>query len=85
MAGVFETATRAAIEEIIQAHAQASKFGFVLTKESFGKLTDDIYDLLVTSRNLKAAGDRFLGAATVPATKAPPASRATLPVRPRRG
>jgi hypothetical protein len=79
MAGVFETATRAAIEEIIQAHAQASKFGFVLTKESFGRLTDDIYDLLVTSRNLKAAGDRFLGAS--PAAKATPASRATLPVR----
>lgn len=32
MAGAFEGATRAAIEELILKHAKSSKFGFILTK-----------------------------------------------------
>lgn len=68
MAGAFETATRAAIEELIMARSQASKFGFILTEESFKDLTTDIYNLLVTSRTLKAAGDRFLRAGAERAT-----------------
>lgn len=74
MAGVFETATRAAIEEIIQSHAKESKFGWVLTPDGFRTLTDDLYELLATSRSLKAAGDRILGGTAN-------ASRATLPPR----
>ncbi len=60
MAGPFEGATRAAIEELIQAHAQTSKFGYILSHDGFQDLANDLYDLLVTSRTLKAAGDRFL-------------------------
>ncbi|MBF0442357.1 MAG: hypothetical protein HQK54_10665 [Oligoflexales bacterium] len=60
MAGVFEKATRSAIEEIILSHCNESKFGYLLTKESFEELRDEIYDFFVTSRNLKAAGDRLL-------------------------
>jgi len=60
MAGAFEGATRAAIAELIQTQAQASKFGYVLTHEGFQGLVDELYTLLVTSRSLKAAGDRLL-------------------------
>lgn len=60
MAGAFEIATKAAIEEIIESHAQKSKFGYILTNESFRSLADDFYQLLMNSRNLKAAGDRML-------------------------
>lgn len=60
MAGPFETATKAAIEEIIRAHAQSSKFGYVLSSDGFDRLTADLFALLQTSRNLKSAGDRFL-------------------------
>ena len=60
MAGVFEGATRVAIAEIIQKHAQESKFGYILSQESYQAVIDDVYDLLKTSRNLKSAGDRFL-------------------------
>ena len=60
MAAPFEIATRAAIEEIIQTHAQESRFGYVLTHESFAQLTTDLFELMATARTLKAAGDRFL-------------------------
>jgi hypothetical protein len=69
MAGAFEIATRAAIAEIIQAHAQPSKFGYVLSQEGFETLTRELYDLLVTSRNLKAAGDRFIQGGPAPAAR----------------
>ncbi len=60
MTGAFEAATRAAIQDLIQTHSQASKFGYILTHEGFQDLTNDLYALLATSRTLKAAGDRFL-------------------------
>jgi hypothetical protein len=60
MAGPFESVTRVAIEELIQAHAQPSKFGFILTPDAYRELTNDLFDLLVTSRSLKTAGDRFM-------------------------
>ncbi len=56
----FETATRAAIEEMIQNHTQSGKFGYILTEAGVTDLTNDIYSLLLTSRNLKSAGDRFM-------------------------
>ena len=46
--------------EIITKHAKESKFGFILTPESFRDLADDLYNLLATSRSLKAAGDKLL-------------------------
>lgn len=61
MAGLFESVTRVAIEEILRSHTQASKFGFLVTPEAFQELTDDLYNLLVTSRELKSAGDRMTG------------------------
>ena len=60
MAGAFETATRAAIEEMIQLRAQESKFGFILTPDGCQALVDDLFALLQTSRTLKAVGDRVL-------------------------
>jgi putative AlgH/UPF0301 family transcriptional regulator len=65
MPGPFEGATRAAIEELIQNHAQESKFGLILTRDSFQDLVGDLYALLVTSRSLKAAGDRLLSGGPV--------------------
>lgn len=60
MSSAFEGATRAAIEEIIQSHAQASKFGYVVTGDAMQDIVSDIYALFLTSRSLKAAGDRLL-------------------------
>lgn len=72
MAGAFEVATRAAIEELIQMHAQPSKFGYILTHEGARSLTDSIYDLLLTSRSLKSAGDKFMaGGAPQPKRQGP--------------
>ena len=71
MAGPFEGVARAAIQELIETHAQASKFGYVLTHEGFQDLTNDLYNLLVTSRSLKAAGDRMLqGGGTTTSSRA---------------
>lgn len=77
MTGAFEGAARAAITEIIQNHAQASKFGLILTPESLQDLTDDLFALLQTSRVLKSAGDRFL------ATGGASAQTRNRPLRPR--
>ncbi len=60
----FEGATKAALEEIVKNHTQSTKFGFVLSTESFSELTEDLYAFVCTSRNLKDAGDRILGGAT---------------------
>jgi hypothetical protein len=73
MAGAFEIATKAAIEEMIEANAQKSKFGYILTDENYRNLADDFYQLLMNSRNLKAVGDRMLpGAPTRSAKSASP-------------
>ncbi len=73
MAGAFEVATRSAIREIILNSVQSSKFGYVMTPEALEEISDQIFDLLLTSRNLKAAGDRMLsqGVATPQATTPP--------------
>ena len=60
MSGAFEGATRAAITEIIQTHAQESKFGYVVTPDALQDIVGDLYALVQTSRSLKAAGDRLL-------------------------
>lgn len=60
MAGAFESVTRVAIQEIIRKHSQESKFGMVLSQEGFESACDDLFELLQTSRSLKAAGDRFM-------------------------
>ena len=57
MAGPFESATRVAIENIIQAHAQPSKFGYILTREGMTDLTDDLFNLLLTSRSVVAQSE----------------------------
>lgn len=78
MRGLFESVTRVAIEEILKNHTQPSKFGLLVTPESFQELTEDLYNLLVTSRELKSAGDRLVGGTGTGAmggvVAAPPAS-----------
>ncbi|MCX6110979.1 MAG: hypothetical protein NTZ90_15395 [Proteobacteria bacterium] len=73
MAGAFEAATKTALEEMIQAHAQASKFGYILSPDGLQDLVAEIYGLIVTSRSLKAAGDRLMsgGPVGVAGTKSP--------------
>lgn len=66
MASTFELATRAAIKEIISKNVSESKFGFVMTHEALSDICDDLYNLLVTSRNLKAAGDRWIAKSSAP-------------------
>jgi hypothetical protein len=56
----FESATRVAIEEIILERLEPSKFGYFASREAVLELTNDIFDLLKTSRSLKAAGDRMM-------------------------
>jgi hypothetical protein len=77
MAGPFEHVARVAIAEIIQNHAKESKFGYLLTKESFKSLCDDLHTLLMTSRNLKSAGDRFIQSGGAP-IKPKPGKRSKL-------
>ncbi|MFW7379569.1 MAG: hypothetical protein ACOH5I_12220 [Oligoflexus sp.] len=60
MASTFEMATRAAIKEIISKNVSESKFGFVMTHDALAEICDDIFNLLITSRNLKSAGDRWM-------------------------
>ncbi len=66
MAGAFEVATRSAIQEIIVDAVQESKFGYVMSHEALQQITDQIFDLFVTSRNLKAAGDRMIAQGIFP-------------------
>lgn len=63
MAGIFESVTRVAIEEILLTHCNESKYGYVISKEEFGRLQDEILSLFLTSRNLKSQGDKLLGRA----------------------
>lgn len=60
MAGAFEIATKSAIREIILNSVHESRFGYVLSPDSLDVLNNQIFDLILTSRNLKAAGDRML-------------------------
>jgi hypothetical protein len=66
MAGAFEIATRSAIQEIILNAVQPSKFGYVLSQEGLQEVSDQLFDLFVTSRNLKSAGDRMIAQGLVP-------------------
>jgi putative AlgH/UPF0301 family transcriptional regulator len=77
MASAFEIATRSAIEELIQNHAQPSKFGFMLTHDGYRELVGELFELLQTSRSLKAVGDRMLagGPVALGGAKAPPRNR----------
>ena len=61
MPGPFEAVTRVAIEELILNRVSEGKFGYVLTREAMHDLREDIFSLIITSRSLKAAGDRLLG------------------------
>ena len=60
MSKIFETATKVAIREIIENHAKPGKFGYFLSEDGVLGLTSEIYELVVTSRSLKSAGDRML-------------------------
>jgi hypothetical protein len=80
MAGAFEIATRSAIREIITNLVQPSKFGFVMSHEALDEIGDQIFDLILTSRNLKSAGDRMIAQGF----GVPGAAQGTAP-RPRRG
>lgn len=60
MSGPFESVTKAAIEQILRDHAKESKFGLVLPPGGVREVVNDLYNLVQTSRNLKAAGDRML-------------------------
>lgn len=75
----FESATRVAIEEIIKNRASQSRFGSLITEESMKDLIDDIFDLLMTSRSLKAGGDRLLQAGLMGGES--PTKKPTLPRR----
>ncbi len=75
---MFENVTKVAIEEMIIGRSQASKFGYILTKENARDLVDDIFNLLLTSRNLKAAGDKMLqGGVAMPPTRGNKIKRVT--------
>ncbi len=72
MAGIFETATKEAIREILLSAMHESRFGYVLSPDNLDTLNDQIYDLFLTSRNLKAAGDKFLGLGAAPSPRPNP-------------
>jgi hypothetical protein len=60
MRGAMESVTRLALQEMIAAHANQSRFGYVLSEDGMRDLIDTLYEFFETSRNLKSAGDRML-------------------------
>ena len=66
MGKVFETATKVAIREILENHTQTSKFGYFLSEDSLTAAAEDLFELIETSRTLKAAGDRYLSSQLPP-------------------
>lgn len=60
MAGTMENITKMALAEMIQNHASASRFGYVLSEDGCSALIDTLYEFFETSRSLKSAGDRML-------------------------
>jgi hypothetical protein len=60
MRGAMESVTRMALQEMIVAHSNESRFGYVLSPEGMRELIDTLYEFFETSRSLKAAGDRFI-------------------------
>lgn len=60
MANIFEQSTRVALEEIILKNSLESKFGRFINQDQLETMKDDLLSLLINSRNLRAAGDRFL-------------------------
>jgi hypothetical protein len=60
LGSTFEAVTKVAIGEIIAARAKSSKFGYVLSHEDYELLINDLFGLLLNSRSLKTAGDKFL-------------------------
>ena len=75
--GTFESVTKVALAEIVRSHGMESKFGLMLSEDSFQGLIDSLFDLVQTSRSLKTAGDRFL--ANGGPTQAPSAQRSPRP------
>jgi len=65
MASIFETATRAALEEILQDRLHDSKHGYVLTKDGYQQIIDGLYEFFKASRNLKEVGDRLMSGGLV--------------------
>ncbi len=62
MAGPFEIATKAALDEIVRRHGQPSKYGAFYSEEALQRLNEELFELLMTSRTLKQAGDRVAAA-----------------------
>jgi hypothetical protein len=60
VAGIFESAARAAIEELVKEQAKPSKFGFFISEEGMNALVENLFAFFETSRNLKSAGDKLL-------------------------
>ena len=60
MSTTFETVSSIAIREIIIDQCKEMKFGYLMTEESLDSICQELTKLLVTSRELKSAGDRFL-------------------------
>ena len=60
MPSPFESVARVAIDEIIKKHLVASKYGHFLTDDGLRDLSDELFEFLQTSRNLKTVGDRVL-------------------------
>lgn len=62
----FTSVTKVAIEEMIRERGSNSKFGLFISDESLEALVGDLLKLMETSRNLKAAGDKFLRKGPIP-------------------
>ena len=61
MASVFESATKAALEEILQDRLHDSRHGYVMTKEGYKDTIESLYAFFKASRHLKEAGDKLIG------------------------
>lgn len=61
MPGILEQSTKIALEELILRNSERSKFGLFISAEQLESLKEDLLALVLNSRNLRLAGEKFLG------------------------
>lgn len=61
MQKMFEDVTKMALEEIVLTHSKETKFGLLLTPESYKSLVGRLHEFFLVSRSMKSQGDKLLG------------------------
>ena len=60
----FETASRQALQDILSAKMQSSKYGYFISEEEFEEVLDDLLEFFKLSRDLRSRPEKILSAAS---------------------